>query len=242
LQCYFRYDPDFLNCDKQKIIAFLANKKREGLSGSSLNSYLAAVKYFYVHILQSRLRLSIKYARKPRILPVVLSREELDLLFNSTKNLKHRLMMKLAYGSGLRVSEVVNLQVQDMDFHSQVLRIRNGKGNKDRITILPKKLSDDLKKIIAYKNPTDFVFESERGGRLSKRTVQLVFLNCKRKVLVSSPATFHSLRHGFATHLIENGVNLRYVQELLGHTNVITTMRYTHVSRSGLSKVVSPLN
>ena len=159
----------------------------------------------------------------------------------STQNTKHKLLLSLSYGAGLRVSEVIVLKVKDIDFDEMTIHIKNAKGQKDRISVLPEKLIDNLKVLLSEKTSNDFVFASERGGKLTTRTAQKVFERSLKKAEIKKDATFHSLRHSFATHLLENGVDVRYVQELLGHQNIRTTQIYTHVTNPKIKNIRSPL-
>jgi site-specific recombinase XerD len=148
----------------------------------------------------------------------------------------------LAYGAGLRVSEIINLKVKDVELEELVIHIKDAKGKKDRITVFPESLKINIEKLIIGKNGNDFIFESERGGKLTERTVQKVFENALKKSRIKKQATFHSLRHSFATHLLENGVDVRYVQELLGHQNIRTTQIYTQVTNPSIKRIKSPLD
>ena len=159
----------------------------------------------------------------------------------STQNTKHKLLLSLSYGAGLRVSEVIVLKVKDIDFDEMTIHIKNAKGQKDRISVLPEKLIDNLKVLLSEKTSNDFVFASERGGKLTTRTAQKVFERSLKKAEIKKDATFHSLRHSFATHLLENGIDVRYVQELLGHQNIRTTQIYTHVTNPKIKNIRSPL-
>ncbi len=162
-------------------------------------------------------------------------------MLDETKNQKHQLLLALAYGAGLRVSEVVNLKVQDLDFAEKTIHLKQAKGRKDRISVLPDKFIDALKRFVSGKDKGDFIFHSDWGGRLTTRTAQKVFEHALAKADIKKPATFHSLRHSFATHLLENGVDIRYVQVLLGHNNIRTTQRYTRVTNPKLQSIRSPL-
>ena len=148
----------------------------------------------------------------------------------------------MVYGAGLRVSEVIDLRVKDIDFEELTLHIKQAKGKKDRITVFPEKLKASIQNSITGKDRDDFVFSSERGGKLTTRTAQKVFGNSLGKAGIKKEATFHSLRHSFATHLLENGVDIRYVQELLGHQNIRTTQRYTQVTNPKLKNIKSPFD
>lgn len=164
------------------------------------------------------------------------------MILQAPKNSKHRLLLALAYGAGLRVSEVVDLRVGDLDLPALMIHIKQGKGQKDRISVVPDTLVNDLRNLIAGKGAREYVFASERGGKLTTRTAQKVFETALHLSEIKKDATFHSLRHSFATHLLENGVDIRYVQELLGHQNIRTTQQYTHVTNPKLRNIKSPLS
>jgi len=186
-------------------------------------------------------KIEIQSAKRPIKLPVVLSRNEIEKILQTIINTKHKLLLSLAYGAGLRVSEAISLQVQDIDLDERVIHIKLAKGQKDRISLLPEKLISYLQNLIVGKSRNDLVFLSERGGKLSVRTAQKIFENALKKAKINKGATFHSLRHSFATHLLENGIDVRYVQELLGHSNIRTTQVYTHVTNPRLKNIKSPL-
>ena len=147
----------------------------------------------------------------------------------------------MAYAAGLRVSEVVSLRVKDIDMNELTVTVRQGKGKKDRLTVLSPKLTGDMQSLTAGNGLNEYVFVSERGGKLTVTAAQMIFKKCLRKAGIIKDATFHSLRHSFATHLLENGVDVRYVQELLGHQNIRTTQIYTHVTNPNLKNIRSPL-
>lgn len=220
---------------------FLLYKKEQNCSPKTLHVYLSGIKLFYREILKISFVLAIKFSKRNKGLPVILAHGEILEIIRTLQNLKHKLIISLAYGAGLRVSEVVNLQVYHLDFRGKLIRIEKSKGNKDRITILPEQLIDDLKNFVERRELRDFVFPSNRGGKLSTRTLQKIFKNTLVKARLNPNATFHSLRHSFATHLLENGVNLRFVQELLGHNSIKTTEIYTRLTGRGFASIKSPL-
>lgn len=234
-------DGRLLNVTQQDIEDFILELKDLGRAPKTLNLYLNAIKYLYREVLGRDQQINIRFSKTARKLPVVLSREEIAGLLNVTSNLKHRLILSLAYGAGLRVSEAVELKVRDIDLDSRRIHIRNSKGQKDRITLLPEAVVSDLTVLLNNKGAQEHVFASNRGGGLTARTLQKVFSSSLNKANIKKEATFHSLRHSFATHLIEDGVNLRYVQELLGHQNIRTTQRYTQVTNLKLASIESPL-
>ena len=220
---------------------FLLEKFEKGLAPSTVNVYLNAIKFLYRRVLGVKVRIPISFAKRNKKLPVVLSKEEVMKVLFEVRNLKHRLMLALAYGSGLRVSEVVNLKVSDLDFAYAIILVRNAKGAKDRYTILPEAVLGDIPKMLKERGKRDYVFPSSRGGKLTTRTLQKIFQEALQKSRINKDATFHSLRHSFATHLLENGENLKTIQQLLGHSNIKTTQRYTHVSSEFMRKTKSPL-
>jgi len=220
---------------------FLAAMAEKNYSPYTLNLYHASFKYIIEKVYHQPFRFRFPYAKRHKKLPVVLSRKEIIKIIDNVENLKHQLLIALTYGAGLRVSEIVSLKVQDLDFEELTVHLKRAKGQKDRISIMPKSLIDSLKNMVAEKAGNDFVFVSERGGKLTTRTAQKVFENALRASGIKKDATFHSLRHSFATHLLENGTDVRYVQALLGHQNIRTTQIYTQVTNPQLKNIRSPL-
>lgn len=242
LREYFAFKKrDFDNPDTEHIKNFLLFSEQHQVSPQTRNLYLNAIKFYYKKVLGLADHIEIHSAKSESSLPVVLSRSEIEKIFEVTPNSKHRLLLALAYGAGLRVSEVVNLRLQDIDLAELTIHIKQAKEKKDRITVIPERVVLDLRSLMAGKKSDDPVFESERGGKLTERTAQKVFEHALKKTGIQKPATFHSLRHSFATHLLENGTDVRYVQELLGHRNIRTTQRYTHVTNPSLKNIKSPL-
>jgi len=242
LSDYFHYAKNIKkDPDVSLIKKYLLEKQELGQSSQTINLYLNAIKYFYREIFKSNVSIDIKFSKTSKKLPVVLSREEIEKIINSVRNEKHRLIIALGYGAGLRVSEVINLKVRDIDLQELTIHIKNTKGKKDRITVFPEKLKSDLSEMIALQHGNEYLFESERGGKLTERTAQKVFTKALKKAGIKKEATFYSLRHSFATHLLENGVDIRYIQELLGHSNIRTTQIYTKVTNPILKNIKSPL-
>lgn len=242
LREYFAYlgrDPRTL--DEQAIKRFLLEKVDKKYASQTINLSLNAIKFFYREVLKCSIRINLKFAKRSKRLPVVLSRAEINAVLASLDNLKHKLIIAVAYGAGLRVSEVINLKVGDINLEELTIHLKNGKGKKDRVTVLPASVKNDLYILITGKPMNEYVFQSERGGKLSERTLQMVFGKAMKKAGIEKKATFHSLRHSFATHLLENGVDVRYVQELLGHQNIRTTQIYTHITNPALKNIKSPL-
>ncbi|MFA6100326.1 MAG: tyrosine-type recombinase/integrase [Patescibacteria group bacterium] len=242
LKDYLVEDPTATDAGNvENIRRFLLSKQAKGLAPQTVNLYLNAIKFYYRDVLKNGHDIRLKFAKRSKRLPVVLSREEISRVIGTINNLKHRIMIALAYGSGLRVSEVVRLKINDLNLDELTIHLKRAKGNKDRLTVLPHSLLDDLRRLTAGRLGDDYVFASERGGRLTERTAQIVFERALGTSGIQKDATFHSLRHSFATHLLENGVDVRYVQELLGHQSIRTTQLYTHVTNPGMRRIVSPL-
>jgi len=242
LREYFSFKNDnYTKLNQENIRNFLLYCETRQISPQSRNLFLNAIKFYYRNVLKNTWKIEIQSAKKSKSLPVVLSRSEIKKILQSLTNTKHKLLLSLAYGAGLRVSEVIALKVQDLDLEEMTIHIKQAKGQKDRISVLPEKLAKDLKNLVAGKSKNNHVFASERGGKLTTRTAQKVFENALKKTEIKKGASFHSLRHSFATHLLENGVDIRYVQELLGHQNIRTTQRYTQVTNPKLKNIKSPL-
>jgi len=220
---------------------FLLGLYNKGNAFQTVNTYLNAIRFLYREVLKKPIKLKIKTAKKSKKLPIVLSKNEIQMILDSIVNNKHKLMISLGYGSGLRVSEVINLKVHDISLKELVIHVKDAKGKKDRITVIPNKLRQVLSGYTYEKDVDSYLFENPRGGKLTTHTAQKVFSQALKKAKVNKPATFHSLRHSFATHLLENGVDVRYVQELLGHKSIQTTQIYTKVTNPSLKNIKSPL-
>jgi integrase/recombinase XerD len=230
-----------LEFEETHLRGFLESKLENGSAPETVNLYLHSVLFLYKEVLHYQGKVDIRFARRNLKLPVVLSREEVGKILEVLKNRKHHCLVALAYGAGLRVSEVVGLRVEDIDFSRGMIWVRGGKGGKDRATLLPQKLTEDLQVFIDGKKGREFLFESARGKKLHTRSAQKIFMTAMQRAGVLKNASFHSLRHSFATHCLENGVDIRYVQTLLGHNNIRTTQRYTHVSNRSILNIQSPL-
>jgi site-specific recombinase XerD len=249
IEAYTRVVKDIYNFYKkpprdlseQDIKDFLYSKQKQNLSSQTISLCANALNYLYTEIYHRQNYIKIRHPKQAKRLPVVLSREDIKAVINGTKNLKHKILLALTYAAGMRVSEVIRLKIYDIDLPALTLTIRQGKGKKDRISVISKNLIPELEQLMVGKKNDDYLFISERGGRLTEATAQKVFYQALRREKIKKPATFHSLRHSFATHLLENGVDVRYVQELLGHANIRTTQIYTHVTNPSLRNIKSPL-
>ncbi len=214
----------------------------EGKSSSTLNIAYSALQLYFASILKRKFFYKLPRAKKVKLLPVVLSKREIFAMIEKTKNLKHRCMLEILYGSGLRVRELVRLRMRDFDFDRGQIMVKQSKGAKDRYTMLPRRLVEILQNQQCLKYPNDFLFTGRLNNKLTTATVRKVVFEASGRAGISKRVTPHTLRHSFATHLLERGTDIRYIQELLGHAKLETTQIYTHVARSHLAQLVSPLD
>lgn len=219
----------------------LATERR--VSNSTLNQAVNAIRYYYMNVVGDTKRVTfIERPRKETKLPLVLSKAEAAAVLKAPTNLKHRAMLALAYSAGLRIGEVLALRPDDLLFDRGLIRVRGAKGNKDRTTLLGRSTAELLKKYLEHFAPKDLLFEWQGGGAYSARSLQKVLEAALQKAGITKPATMHTLRHSFATHLLEQGTDLRYIQALLGHASSKTTEIYTHVSTRYLQGIVNPMD
>ncbi len=207
----------------------------------SLKQNYSAIKTFYSLVAGKACPYDIGHIRRKKYLPTVLNRKDILTLLDSIKNPKHKLMISLLYGSGLRVSEVVKLRIQDIDWENKLLLIRQAKGNKDRYTLLSESSLHEIRKQAQDRAGKEFLFLNMKGTAYSVRTLQVLLGRAVKKTKLPGKVTCHSLRHSFATHLLENGVDVKTIKELLGHRSVKTTMIYLHVAEKRQLKIKSPL-
>jgi site-specific recombinase XerD len=227
--------------DIRNYLAYL--DKTLDLSASSMNLALSSLKFFYTNVMKKDITKEQHRPRHDTKLPGVLSKAEVKKLLDSEPNPKHRLLLMLAYSSGLRVSEVVALKKTDIDLQRKTILIHSGKGRKDRYTMLSIRAAQFIEQYCAIHDITGWLFPGQPAVRhLSIRSAQNIFDKALLKAGITKPATIHSLRHTFATHLLESGTDIRYIQDLLGHANLRTTERYTHVARRHVLKIQSPLD
>ncbi|PKM80134.1 MAG: integrase [Firmicutes bacterium HGW-Firmicutes-14] len=213
-----------------------------GLSPVTVDQTINALKFLYAEIFHKEFHLEdISRPRSNKRIPVVMTKQEVLKIFNSVQNPVHRLMMQLMYASGLRVSELVNLRVQDINPDNLTLFVRGGKGHKDRITVFSRKLKVQLSRQIALKQPKEYLFTTQRGTKYTTRAVQKFFKQSVEKAGIQKTVSCHTLRHCFATHLLEAGTDIRYIQNLLGHASIVTTNIYTKVRNPHLFNIKSPL-
>lgn len=222
---------------------FFHHCKRElGYSYSMMKQLLASVKFLYEEVLKERVDFDFNIKmKKPSRIPVVLSVQEVERFLNSFTNLKHKSIFTLIYSAGLRIGELQNLKIKDIDSDRMQIRIHQGKGQKDRYSILSEKVLDILREYVKKYRPKEYLFEGQGGGKYSASSIQTLMRKHKNICRINKKATPHTLRHSFATHLLDNGTDTRFIQELLGHKHISTTQIYTHVSSRSLKDVQSPV-
>lgn len=212
-------------------------------SHSFVNQAISACKFFAMHVLQQKDATSYIRPKTEKKLPQVLSLEEIKHIFSKIENEKHRAILMITYSSGLRVSEVVRVKLEDFDLDRKLLRIRQAKGRKDRYTVIADTAWQAIEEYLLTYKPTAWLFPGQQGkGHITERTVQKVFEQVLEKANIQKQVSLHTLRHSFATHLLEGGIDIRYIQELLGHQNISTTQRYTHVTNIAARSIKSPLD
>ena len=237
---HYSKSPDELG--ENEIKEYLLHLKESGLADGTFRFYAAGIKFLYSATLQQRWVDDIKFGRRPLKLPVVLDLSEVEALFSVTDNIKHKAVLMIMYSSGLRISELMNLKITDIDSKRMMVYIRQGKGGKDRYSILSQRALQCLRQYWREYHPKEWLFEGNKGSHLCMTSIRNIFVDAKKRAGIKKPASPHTLRHSFATHLIESGVSLHHVQLLLGHRSPNTTTVYLHVSNMNLAQVVSPLD
>ncbi len=228
---------------REDVRAFLEVLVDGGLGASSVSTHLSALRTVFDRMCGRELTLGLAIPRRPKRVPVVLSEAEVVRVLEAAPSLRDKLLLGLLYAAGLRVSEVVRLRWADIDFARRQLRVRLGKGRRDRMALLPLCLEEPLRGLAGLSRPSGFLFPGERGGRyLSKRTVQRAMARAVSIAGIGKKATPHTLRHSFATHLLEHGTDIRFIQVLLGHARLDTTVIYTKVARRMTRTIESPLD
>lgn len=213
------------------------------LSENLIHSRMNAVKFYFEQVLyRERFFMDIPRPKKPSILPKAISTHDIKKMLKTIENKKHLLLLKMCYGMGLRVSELVHLKVTDIDSKRMQVLICAGKGKKDRYAVLPESVLEELRAYYKEYRPKTYLFEGQSGAQYSVRSVQQVFKNAMKKANINKKVGVHSLRHSYATHLIEQGTDIRFVQDLLGHKDIKTTMIYTGLTDATKRKIISPLD
>mgnify|MGYP001325415029 CR=1 FL=1 len=239
---YHRFDIDRI--DETMITAFLRYLVIERkVSISYQNQAINAIKFYYERVLGGQRKVYlVDRPRSETKLPVVLSQEEVCEILKATVNLKHKAILMTIYSAGLRISEAIQLKVSDIDSQRMQIRITQAKGKKDRYTLLAAKTLDLLRQYVRLYKPKLWLFEGQKGEQYSNRSIQAILKASLSKTKIQKRVTVHTLRHSFATHLLENGTDLRYIQSLLGHGSSKTTEIYTHVTTRGFEQIKSPLD
>ena len=245
LSQHYNQSPE--NIKKEMIEDYLLYLKNEkGHSPNSCGSTLSGLRFFYRNVLEEEILIDFNVRRRTQKLPTVLTKEQVWDIISSPKNVKHRLMLMTAYSAGLRASEVIALKPEHIESNRMLIKIVDGKGNKDRYTLLSVKLLKELRDYYKKYHPQSYLFPSTFSKRkeepLCYESLRSIYEEARKKAGIKNGKGLHTLRHSFATHLLEAGYDIRKIQVLMGHTRLSTTMIYLYVSRETLSKVSSPLD
>lgn len=218
-------------------------KETKNFSYSSIKQSLGAVRFLYLNVLKKEIDFDffIKI-KKPNKLPNVLSINDVKKIINSQTNLKHKALISIIYSCGLRISEAINLKINDIDSTAMTIKVVNSKGKSDRYVMLSENLLKILREYFLVYKPNKYLFNGQTGDKYSARSIQEVFQKSVKAAGINKKVTVHSLRHSFATHLLDNGTDIRFIQELLGHSQLSTTQIYTHISPFSIKKVKSPFD
>ena len=245
LQLFFKYfeGADTANLNREDIISYIDELVQRGYSKSAQNQYINAIKFYYEkHLGRERTFYFIERPFKDQRVPIVLSKSETQRLFHAVDNLKHRTILYTIYGCGLRISELINLKMSDVDREFMCLWIRKGKGNKDRQIPISLKLLELLERYYKTYQPIDYLINGQYGLQYSAGSIQKIVKAACQKASIKKHVTPHTLRHSFATHLLENGTDLRCIQSILGHNDIKTTQIYTHVTSAHLNNIKNPFD
>ena len=225
-------------------LLYLKNDK--GNAPNSCGSVLTGLRFFYKNVVQKEITVDYSLRKRPRKLPTVLTMEQVWKLICATNNLKHRLVLMTTYSAGLRASEVIGLKPEHIDSERMLIKVEDGKGGKDRYTLLSVKLLAELRQYYRKYRPEVYLFPStykeRKNSPLAYESIRSVYEEARKRAGIKKGEGLHTLRHSFATHLLEAGYDIRKIQVLMGHTRLSTTMIYLHVSRETLSKIPSPLD
>ena len=217
--------------------------EKHNYSAANLHTTINAIKFYFEKVLNRNKELyNLPRPKKPQKLPDVMAEEEMTELFTGIENLKHKALLMTCYSAGLRVSELVHLKVTDIDSKRMLIHVRLGKGKKDRFVPLSRKVVEILREYYKAYRPKIYLFEGMNGDAYSSRSAQLVLKQAKAKARIYKQGSVHGLRHTYATHLLEHGTDIRYIQQLLGHNSLKTTMRYTHIAVKSIANIQSPID
>ena len=234
---------ELIAINEELIRGYLQKLVQENKSNSYINQAVNSIKFYYeiVHGMPNRFY-SVERPRAKQSLPKVISKEEVLALINATKNIKHKCIVSLLYSAGLRRSELLNLKINDVDSKRMLIRVESSKGNKDRMTLLSKSVLQDLRIYFKEYKPRNWLFEGLKSKQYSGESVVKIIKRSALKAKIKRNVTPHTLRHSFATHLLENGTDLRYIQSILGHSSSKTTEIYTHVAINSFDNIKNPLD
>ena len=217
-------------------------KTNLGYSYSTMKQLLASVRFLYLEVLKKDVDFDFNIKmKKPSTIPEVLSVKEVQRFLRSFTNLKHKAIFTLCYSAGLRLSEILNLKISDIDSERMQIRIYQAKGKKDRYSVLAPSVLDLLRDYVREYQPKEYLFEGQGGDKYSASSIQSLMRKHRKLARIKKKATPHTLRHSFATHLLDNGTDIRFIQELLGHKHISTTQIYTHVSNKSMKDIKSPI-
>ena len=240
---HYRQSPDKMTKEMiEDYLLYLKQVKRN--APTSIGSVITGLRFFYNHVLpEEDLAPECTFSKKPRKLPTILSPAQIWQIINATENLKHRLILMATYSAGLRAGETIALKPEHVDSSRMLIKVVDGKGRKDRYTLLSKKFLKELRQYYRVSRPEGYLFPSSHTGKaLCYETVRAIYDKARKKAAIKKGAGLHTLRHSFATHLLEAGYDIRKIQLLMGHSSLSTTMIYLHVSKQSLSKIKSPLD
>jgi len=240
---HYQQSPDKLTKEMiEDYLLYLKNEK--GNAPNSCAGVLTGLRFFYNHVTQQQIPIEYSLSKKVRKLPTVLLQDDICNIINATDNLKHRLILMTTYSAGLRASEVIALKPKNIESKKMLIKVEKGKGSKQRYTLLSKMLLSELRDYYKTCRPKTYLFPSgyKKHQALCYESVRCIYENARKKAGVKNGSGIHTLRHSFATHLLEAGYDIRKIQVLMGHRRLSTTMIYLHVSRKTLSKIPSPLD
>ncbi len=229
---------------KEQIMSYLLwLLEKQGHSETKVHTTVNTIKFYFEQVLgKEKAFYDLPRPKKPFKLPAVLAEEEIIKLIQKLSNLKHKAILMTGYAAGMRVSEIIHLQIADIDSKRMMIHIHGAKGKKDRMVPLSKKLLETLRAYYRLYKPKRYIFENPAGGMYSIRSAQQILHDAKEQAGITKKGSIHMLRHSYATHLMEGGTDIRIIQELLGHNSIRTTMLYTHVSKKDLGRIESPLD
>lgn len=229
--------------DKQLFEFIYHLVKTKKISASYQRQIVGGLKLFYKEIYNRNIPFEyLQVTQREKKLPIILSKSEVNRIIANTNNIKHKALISLVYSAGLRIGELISLKKTDIDSERMQIHIRGGKGKKDRYTVLSPKILTLLREYYKQYRPKEYLFEGQKGGKYSTESSNQFFKRAVKKAGINKQATLHTLRHSFATHLLEDGISIAHIQKLLGHSNITTTLIYTHIANDALQNITSPFD